>query len=410
MKYFMVMLLVGGWPGLVQALTPEEAARLAVERQAVQDMFRSHWETVRFQEQGRQLWENPQLLFNGGEKITGGQRGSTFTAAIQFPVVNPLRYDARARVREGSEKLARLDNELLQRQIAYEAYYATLSLAAALEKSEHIRDRLRRMNLIRTYLQSRPFVTPRQQAERDIVTSRLVLLRNDVASLEKETAWWQNRVLFLTGVEQQVPEVSWPATYEEPDEAALVEHLARENSELVLLRAMAQLEVRRAELYRSMAIPDFAIGSYYTQELAGVPERFYGLSLNFEIPVANSGAVQAREASARRLGVESRLQLRFQELRTQLQAQAVAYRSLLSQRATLAGLTSRDLEEQLERGDRSFRQGKIDLITFLEMENTVHEAQHALIDLRLKLAEAILQLRFISGMSEPGLRLEARNP
>lgn len=382
----------------VISLTPDKAALISIEEPNLKQLWENYQKVQLWQEKRKLLWDNPQLQIALGEKFSGTSRGPTFTLALSQNLPMPQRLEIKDKIKNLNIKYYEIEMEKLRQEVAYFAFLAAVKVYLSEEKLEHLKKRQKALEAMDIYLKTKPSVSPKQQAEREIVKSRLLQINQEKLLYQEELIKWQERLYFLTKEKkvELTENFLWPKIHF----ADLVEGLLQNNLDLLLLNFSLQLEHQKENYAHTLKIPDLNAGIYHTQELAGIPDRFYGLSLSIPLPILDSGTYLAKEAENKKNYYQALYQRKKSELEKELFEKILLYEIY---RQNIQNLEFSEEQEIIDtkKSLQYFKFGQIELITFLEWENAVHEKLHIYFQNLEKLYELYLRIQELCGILTP---------
>lgn len=286
-------------------------------------------------------------------------------------------------------------------QLAYE-YAANRRKAAFVEK------RQKRFDLIQAYLAGRAFPTPQRKAESRVVQNRLKILASDAiqsqagfkSSLEKLKVY----VPLEPGIYPDI-EVPWFAGTRNLDEKEWLARALENNPDLRVQR----LVVKSAGLERTLAsregLPDPSIVASYEEGKTAETEKNYGLGLSLALPSWNRNRSGIRSAEHKRLAEERLLGFAEQRLKAEISRALVEYEAARQIIAKYPQSILPELEAQLQEAEEGFRKGQVDLLTFLELDDSAAETYGRVLDAQLDLAAKAAEILIAAGEQDALARL-----
>lgn len=311
----------------------------------------------------------------------------------EFSLAQPLPLSGRPRLLG-----ERLDLEAQALGVRRETAEVSITLAVAngayeyqvaRRRASFAERRLKRFEVVSSYLSGRPFATPQRRAESRIVTNRV---KNIVAEAIQSEARYKASLEELRAYvpldEAHYPDfdLPWLSGRQTFDGKAMTEDALSRNPEVRERR----LSIRGADINKRLAsrerLPDTSLVASFETGREDIIGTDYGLGVSLAFPTWNGNrsgigaAEQGQLAEERELGyVERRLKAEVGEALVEYEAARQVV--LKYPHEALA-----DLEAQLEDADDGFRKGQVDLLTFLELEGSVaetfalaHDAQSELV-------------------------------
>ena len=153
------------------------------------------------------------------------------------------------------------------------------------------------------------------------------------------------------------------------------------NSRIKNLQKQKTYLQARKNYFEASKYPDLSVGGYYNQEPAGGTESYAGamVQVQFSFSTAkNNRAIESVEASEKAL----ELQIQRSKKNLELELQSRINRVSLYYEKIQKWPDSENQEKEIEGLETDFRKGNIDVITFLEAENSIHESMHSFMQMK----------------------------
>jgi len=237
---------------------------------------------------------------------------------------------------------------------------------------DHGSERKKRIEVIRRYLQTRPRATVKQRVELSIIQSLLSQLEKMQDQKQTELDKAAEEVQFWIGKKLSPSEL--PATIPKSDKLIASYEL---NAEDTLNYKEAKVKLASSTLEKELAQkerrPDLFIGGGYRVENVAPKNHFsYGI-IGINIPIWDSGASRLEASRAREMreqkmlsAVERNSALEINKAKSQL-----TYDLTQLKRFTEKSIS--DYEAIMKDAENGFKQGLLDVNTFLEAETQSHE-------------------------------------
>ena len=326
------------------------------------------------------VWQGSSLDFQVGRRREAEVSGPRYELALAQPL--PLLgkpglrgglLDLESESWRVQRRASRLSVTLSVVQLAYE-YAADRRKAAFVEK------RQQRFDLIQAYLAGRAFPTPQRKAESRIVQNRLKIIASDAiqnqagfkASLEKLKAF----VPLEPGKYPDI-EVPWFAGATGLDEKEWLARGLENNPDLRVQRLVVQSAGLERTLASREGLPDPSLIASYDQGRLAEMERNFGLGLSLALPAWNRNRSGIRSAEQKRLAEERLLGFAQARLKAEIPRAPVDYEAARRVIAKYPQSILPELEAQLQEAEAGFRKGPVDLLTFLESDDSAAETTGA---------------------------------
>lgn len=262
-------------------------------------------------------------------------------------------------------------------------------------KAAFIESRQKRFDLIRDYLSGRPFATPQRKAESHIVQNHLKILVSDtIQSRAGFKASFEKLKVYIPLVPGDYPdiEVPWLSGAKSLDEKAWLAK-ALENDPDIRLR---RLGVKGSELEGSLAqkdgLPDPFVTASYDQARAGDTEKNFGLGIGLALPSWNRNRSGIMSAEQRTLAERRLLEFEERRLSAEFPRVLVEYDAARQSASKYPQTILREVELQLQEAEEGFRKGQLDLLTFLELDNSAAETYDRVLDAQADLAAKLAEI------------------
>jgi hypothetical protein len=320
----------------------------------------------------RGKWTNPQLMGQVGTLSSAGVAGSTVEVSFSQPVPLSNKYSLR-------KEMATL---ALNRQIEQKEYFENWIKHQALKQAWNVKmkhelylhgvERAHRLSLIKKYVLTHPRVSVKQQVELSLIEASMLQMEKmqDLRKLELDQAindlgFWIGKKMKAEEIKLEVPPV---------DQIRLPS--SDENfKNIELIFAKNQLEISQADLSltKKERRPDLFLGGGYRIENVVPANHFsYGI-IGLNIPLWDTGSNRVQTAKAR----EARDQKIFEETNRKTSVKLENLRQLvLYQYEQLKRFQFKNVhkqEHEIHNAERGFKQGFLDVVTFLQAEIQTHE-------------------------------------
>lgn len=353
-------------------------------------------------------WTNPELEVEGGyrrvEDLAGEELpsdgytvGVSFTQTFEFPGKATLRKALAAQdVRQARLALAQFRLTLAGRVRQLALRYQSATAYAALTNQVSVRS-----GALVDLLRKRPLSGAKTLLEvRVIQASQLELAEEATqAKIERIEALAELNTLLSRPADSplQLPSVIAPPPLVIYDPAQLNLLASRHNPLLRLREAEIEKARLTVDAARLEKMPDFSIGPFFSQDVAGEEETNIGVVASAQLPLwdRNEGAIVSAKART--------VAARYLKLRAQRQVEKEVtsrWRIYQATRTLVAGLdpqTLSDLEAAAELADRQYRQGAVSVELYLESQRALLNSQKVYHQTVLRLWNSLLDLELMTG-------------
>ncbi len=363
---------------------------------------KAHIEEASFLSRQAHAWRNPEAAIVGGPKWEGKSLGPSVGITLTQPFYWPGKQDLRNKVAGYDEKLAEIQKREIELQIIRETSNLAFAYALAKEKKKLAQERRRRFGLIQSYIKGHAFVAPQRMAQKDIVEVRLKNLNAELAEIAGAVRTRMEQLRLYIQVEEAEPEIVVPRLSGQRvinfDEWLL--KAQAHNPQLIAQEATIQKAYKQTELMQKEAWPDFSISAFYNRESISQVEQIVGLGFSMSIPVWNANQAGIKAAQKKKDVEEFRA--RHEQLKV-----AAQVRELLAKLETAENVVRafpaamfKNLDQKLDAIEVEFKKGRVDFLTFIELEKEIAETYYRSIDAQLALAENAILLLTTAGETD----------
>lgn len=354
--------------------------------------------------QGRQAsaWQNPYLAAEIGRLRDTYNNRATYDFRLTQPIYFPGKQSKHREVFERQKDMQEMQTHDLAQSLALEATYFAYAYHVAESKTTHIQKRIERMSLMRSYMRAQAYVSPAKIIHRNIVTNQLVslqkLLNTELAAAESS---WQKLNIYLNQEERINVNTPWLIELKAFDKGQFLERVRSGNRRIKIKnREVAWFEASLG-FQKKIPLPDVSLTAFVRDEALEIPgpNRFFGGAVTVPLPVlnVNSAGIEAAEKQLEAARVE-----KSYVQREVLQLARAAYAEYSQKRLLLGSFSAGNIalvEKQMRYADRELKLGRIDLLSYLELELKTHEVLNSFYDTQLELVRAITQMIYLMGES-----------
>ncbi len=361
----------------------------------------SDLESLFFKRKQEGKTQNPSVLVDYGQRTAASESGAEYAMQIEQPIYFPGRKELKQLLVDNDSKIKEIQWTEASNSIRLNSVKFAYKYMVAEDKRNHVKERLKRLSLIEYYIKARPFVTPQAKTDLFIIETRMLALKKHFNDLELGAAKsYESMNLYLMlesppslripffedGVKFDVEELQKKAISENPAILA-----ARGDLE----KAKTELRLANLEKY-----PDYTLMSQVGEDRSGVANRFYDFGLKFRVPVWDQFQNKVASAETNLKGKQDRLTHQENIIKTSFKQSFLDYEQ---SKVNLKLYTLSKLERidrDLNFADMEFKRGRIQLISYLELENQLHETHHAILDAQMSHVESLLNLLYITNEKE----------
>ncbi|XDD51884.1 TolC family protein [Leptospira sp. WS92.C1] len=358
-------------------------------------------ESLFYQRKQHGKTQNPSITMDYGQRKAANEVGSEYALQFEQPVYFPGRKELKQLLVDNDSQIKEVQLAEAKNSIRFNAVKFAYRYLVSAGKKNHVKERLKRLSVIESYIRARPFITPQAKTDLFIIQRRILALRKHFNDLELDAnKQYESMNLYL--LLETIPSIRIPffSSGVKFDFTELQKKAVSEN--LTLMVARREIEKAKTELHLANLekYPDYSVISQVGEDRSGVANRFYDFGLKFRIPVWDQFQ---NKVSAAEINVKSKQGI----LHHQENLVKTAFKqAFLDYEQAKVNLKLFDLEklDEIERdlnyADVEFRKGRILLMSYLELENQLHETHHAILDVQITHIETLLNLLHLSNEKE----------
>ena len=378
----------------------------------ISERVRDHSELIQAQKlkiqsteaHGRQAsaWQNPFVSAELGRLKDTQNNNMTYDFRVTQPIYFPGKMSKQLEVYEREADIMRIEQDDLMESLSLEAAYYAYAFSIAEQRASHSKHRIQRMSLMRTYMRAQAYASPAKIIQKNIVSSQLIalqkILNQEVADAESS---WQKLNVYLNQKEKVKVITPWLTDLRDIDIVDFINKVRAGNRRIKMKKmSLARLDAE-VSLQKRIPLPDVSVSAFYRREALENPgaNQFYGGAVTVPIPVLNANRAGV-EAAEKKLEA-GRAEFKYVQ-REVLQLARAAHAEYMQKKRLFDDFKAEQipaLERQMQYADRELKLGRIDLISYLELELKTHEALSSYYDTQLELVKVIAQMIYLLGDS-----------
>lgn len=349
-----------------------EITTLAIERSSSLNAQDMEGRALQSESYLKGRWQNPQVLGQFGTLKSGNVRGSTVEISFTQPIPLSDKYSLRREIANMALENQKKQTEFFKQWVSHQAILATWRVYVTNELFKHGSERTKRLSLVKKYLETRPRVTIKQRVDMSIISSTLYQLekmqdlkKQDFEIAKGDLEFWLGRAL----LENEIP-------FGLPDKYSFVENFELDTSkDLEMIQAknnvkMSQLDHELASKERR---PDLFLGGGYRVENV-VPENHFSYAIvGLNIPLWDTGYSRLEAARIRERRDQKNLEEAERRLILKQQKQIELVKFSVEQLKRFPKKMIASNEQAIKEAEVGFRQGLVDVNTFILAETQSHE-------------------------------------
>ncbi|WP_032851018.1 TolC family protein [Leptospira borgpetersenii] len=358
-------------------------------------------ESLFYQRKQQGKTQNPFLTLDYGRRSATNESGAEYAFQFEQPVYFPGRKELRQLLVDNDSKIKEIQLAEANNSIRFNALRFTYRYLVSMGKRNHVKERLKRLSILESYIRARPFVTPQAKTDLFIIQRKILALRKHFNDLELDSHK-QYEAMNLYLMLESIPSLRIPFFSEGVKFNFNELQIKALSQNLILMAAKEEIEKAKTELNLANLekYPDYSIISQVGEDRSGVSNRFYDFGLKFRIPVWDQFQ---NKISAAEVNVKSKQGIFHHQENLVKTAFKQAFLDYEQSKTNLKlfNLSKLDeIEKDLIYADVEFKKGRILMLSYLELENQLHETHHAILDAQIAHLEALLNLLHITNEKE----------
>lgn len=395
---------------LIETEAAEERTEFTLQQ--ISERVRGHSELISAQKlkvqsteaQGRQAtsWQNPIVSAELGRLKDTQNNNMTYDFRVTQPIYFPGKMSKQAEIYDREVEIQKIEGDDLAESLSLEAAYYAYAFSIAELRSSQITNRIKRMSLMRTYMRAQAYASPTKIIQRNIVTNQLVAFQKSLnTSMAESESSWQKLNIYLNQKDKVKVITPWLSDLRDIDVVDFINKVRAGNRRIKAKKILLSRVEAEVSFQKRVPLPDVSLSAFYRREALENPgaNQFYGGAVTVPIPVlnVNRAGVEAAEKKLEATRAENKyLQ------REVLQMARAAHAEYMQKKKLFDNFKAEQipaLEKQMEYADRELKLGRIDLISYLELELKTHEALSSYYDTQLELVRVIAQMIYLMGDS-----------
>lgn len=353
-------------------------------------------------------WPNPSLDLSAGRRQEFSSSGLLYELVLVQPLPIFGKQGLRGDLLDLEAEMWRLRQAAAEVGIALDVIRLSYEYTVHRRIADLIEARQQRFELFRSYMAGRVFASPQQKAQSRLVEQRLRRLTSDAvqarAALEASFERLKALVAFEPGPYPEI-DVPWFAGSRVLDEQQEITRAVTGNPNLAIQRISLRSAAAERTLAAREAWPDLSVMVFYGRGTAVETERNVGAGLSLDLPLWNRNQAGIRSAEHRTLAEERLLAFQEKQLRAEVRKVLAEYEAAREVVAQYPHSLLLELAAQLEETEAEFRKGRVDLLTFLELDGAFAETAAHVFEAQLALSAKIVDLLTLTGERTPLARL-----
>lgn len=389
-----VLILYSGFTA--HASTFDEIKKLAVARSAGLKAQELEAKALASESKLKGKWQNPQLMGQVGNLKSGSTQGSTVEVSLTQPIPLSDKYSLKRELAEYALKAQESQKLYFTNWVEHQAVIAAWRVAANKELYLHGVERAQRIALIQKFLQTQPRVSIRQKVELAIISSAVLQLEKMQDQKKHDLELAEGELEFWTGQKMKSADLK----FEMPSEKKILmpgQGSPLMDPEIVVAENQFKSSQVDAELARKERRPDLFLGAGYREESVSPVNKFsYGI-IGLNIPIWDTGSHRAEAANARKMRDEKYYEEAQRKVNIKHQKQLEKVSFHLNQVRRFPPSLLKVQEQAIREAQVGFKQGILDVNTFLQAETQTHEVMDHIYLSWMDYLESLSSLQLMRG-------------
>ena len=386
--------------------TIEELVIQALANNAELRVFEAELAVAKGQRTQTAFFKNPEISTEiGGREVRDSEKvlqgnGTTFSIAVKQTFEFPGKGALRKAIANKNIEIAELGLEQFRLALSGQVRLLAYEHLAALSEAEAAESVYRQSKELSSQLASQPGFGARQQIEIRLIQASLVELAGTIkeASLRREET--RTKLNALLGLPQNMPvRIGHPLLppHNRLDANQLVFAAQEKNPLLKIRRRELERSARELNAARLDVAPDFAIGPFFSRDVAGDTEQNIGATISATVPLWDWNIGNIQSARARRDAAEALRVKAERETEAEVLSRLKAYELTLRQLGMIPSGLLQNVREASKLADTQFRNGSISAQLYLDTQSAYLDVLRASQNAILEAWRTLLDLKLLTG-------------
>jgi hypothetical protein len=374
----------------------DEISSIAIERSSSLNAQEMEARALQSDATLKGRWQNPQLMGQFGSLKSGNIRGSTVEVSFTQPIPLSDKFSLRKEITLMAMENQKKQTDFFKQWVSHQAILATWKVYVSNELLKHGTERTKRLGLVKKYLETRPKVTIKQRVELSIITSMLYQLekmqdmkKHDYEISKSDLEFWLGKSLTESEISFALPE-----QYHFIDDDKLD---TTKDIELAQAKNIVKIAQMDHELATKERRPDLFLGGGYRVENVTPENHFSYAIIGLNIPLWDTGSSRLEAARARETRDQKNLEETEKKLVLKQQKQIELVKLSIEQLKRFPKKFIHQNEQAIKEAEVGFRQGLLDVNTFLLAETQSHEVIDQVFLSWLSYLESLSSLQLMKG-------------
>lgn len=356
------------------------------------------------------VWPGPSVDVAAGRRTDSSDSGPRLETAVSQPLPLLGKQYLRGQLSDLESESWNVQRTASQSSITLDVVRLSVEYVNNRRWADFVEKRQKHFALIRSYLGGRVFASPQKKAESRIVQNRLKVLFSEASQAQADfRAALADLTVYAPLGPSVLPEIKvpWFSGTQSFNADDLMEEALKSNPELRL----KDIGVRAAKTDKSLAAkdqwPETKLIASYEQTKASGRETNTGLGVGFDFSSWNGNRLGLKSAEQRIIAEESTRALEERQLKAEMNRALLQYEAARNVVKEYPASLLDEIDAQLQESEEGFRKGQVDLLTFLELDDSSAEMLHRVLNAQIDLITKATDLLRLTGEKSVLTRLES---
>ncbi len=394
--------------GVVSTRTVDGLVRHALSTNAELRAWEAEVAAAKGQRTQAGFFKNPEVSTEiGGREVRDSENvlqgnGTTFSIAVTQTFEFPGKGTLRKAIANKNVEIAELGLEQFRLALAGQVRLLAYEHLAAVSEAEAAESVYRQSNELSLPLAPQVDFGARQQIEIRLIQASLVELALAIKEAAQRREETRAKLNALLGLPQSMPlRIRDPLTppHNRLDANRLVLAAQEDNPLLKIRRRELERSARELKAARLDVAPDFAIGPFFSRDVAGDTEQNIGATISATVPLWDWNIGNIQNARARRDAAEALRVKAERDTEAEILSRFKAYELTRRQLGMIPSGLLQNVREASTLANTQFRNGSINAQLYLDTQSAYLDALRASQNAVLDAWRALLDLNLLTGGS-----------
>lgn len=315
---------------------------------------------------------NPSLDLSVGRKSNNQKSGLTYETTLKQTIVNSEKINSKKALAQVEVFEQDLELKKLTSKLRYEVLTEAYNWNRYHQQFEFNQARMKKLNWIKQYLASRPFIAPQKRLEIKLIESHLRELQAESLQLSSQKALARAALQALISeplpeeLAIALPKIQFKTT---PNVALLSEKIGSQNSEVQVLKIQLEEVELEKNVLQADAKSDFDIFGRYASESASETEQFLSVGIGMDLAFANKNRFAIQAQNKKMDVLQAELDQLTKENTRKLQQAVISLKNSQDILTLYNNTWLQQLEASLDQSIDGFKKGQTELLSVLELES-----------------------------------------